>query len=258
MERMLVVVFSDQGKAYEATQALSQLDDEDSITVHAQAVMAENSDKTTTVKQVDGDFPIRTLGGTAIGALLGVLGGPVGAGLGAMAGATAGSFGDLYAAGVDTDFLQEARSHLKPGMYAVAADISEEWQTPVDTRMKALQGTVFRSARLNFEQEQRAAEISQLRAEVEQLKAEHAGAKVERKADLQARLNGLREKLETKQERARQRSAQIKSETDAKIQALQKKAAKAQGDLKATINARAKQIQQEYEQGTAGLKSFAA
>ncbi len=35
MEKMLVVVFDSESKAYEGTNALSQLDREGSITVHA-------------------------------------------------------------------------------------------------------------------------------------------------------------------------------------------------------------------------------
>lgn len=41
MDRMLVVVFNDDGKAYEAKKALLQLDHEGSISIYAYAVMAK-------------------------------------------------------------------------------------------------------------------------------------------------------------------------------------------------------------------------
>src|SRR6516162_2460047 len=134
MERMLVVVLDDDSKAYEASRALNQLDAEGSITVHAESVITKNQDGTVTMEQADGDFPVRTVGGTAIGSLVGLLGGPVGLGVGAAAGAIAGSLSDLITAGVDSSFLDDISDVLTPGKHAVVADISEEWVTPVDTR----------------------------------------------------------------------------------------------------------------------------
>jgi uncharacterized membrane protein len=144
-------------------------------------VIHKNADGTVTVKQAEGDFPIRTLGGTAIGSLIGLLGGPVGLGIGATIGATAGLISDVDRAGVNADFLNEASAKLTPGKRAVVADVSEEWVTPVDSRMEALGGVVFRIAREHFEEERQATQAAALRAEIDQLEAEHAHAGAERK-----------------------------------------------------------------------------
>src|SRR6266853_633239 len=53
MDRMLVVVFDNETKAYEGRKALLQLDSEGSITVYAYAVLAKHADGTATVKQED-------------------------------------------------------------------------------------------------------------------------------------------------------------------------------------------------------------
>lgn len=258
MERMLVVVFDNESKAYEGSRALNQLDSEGNITIHAEAVIGKNNDGTITVKQGDGDFPVRTVSGTAIGSLIGLLGGPAGLAVGALAGTMVGSIADLFVAGVDSDFLAEASNALTPGKYAIVADVSEEWVTPVDTRMEALNGFVFRTARQSFEEAQRAREVAEVRAEMDQLKAEHARAKAEHKAKLQAKIDGLNTRLQAKLQQARQRSEQIKNETDAKVQGLQKKAAKAQGDAKAVINARVSEIKKQYEQWVERAKSMVA
>jgi len=258
MEKMLVVVFDDESKAYEGSHALKQLDAEGSITVHAESVIKKNADGTVTVKQLEDDFPIRTVGGTAIGSLLGLLEGPVGLGIGAAAGALAGSLVDLNIAGVNGEFLDDVAATLTPGKCAVLADISEEWVTPVDTRMEALAGTVLRTPRKSVEHDQRARDVAALRAEIEQLKAEHARARADRKAKLQAQIDQLNMKLEAQLDQAKQRSEQIKSETEAKVQALQKKAEKARGEIKATLDARAKQIHEEYEQSVAKQKHMLA
>ena len=106
MERMLVVVFDNERNAYEASRALNQLDAEASITVHAESVISKEPNGAVTVKQAEGDFPIRTIAGTAIGSLIGLLGGPLGMVVGATAGAVAGSFGDVYVAGVSMKVTQ--------------------------------------------------------------------------------------------------------------------------------------------------------
>ncbi len=258
MEKMLVVVFDNETKAYEGSRALNQLDSDGSITIHAEAVISKNADGTVTAKQGEGDFPVRTVSGTAIGSLIGLLGGPAGLAVGALAGTMAGSVADLFAAGVDSDFLAEVSTVLTPGKYAIVADVSEEWVTPVDAKMEALNGFVFRTARKSFEEAQQAREVAELRAEIDQLKAEHARVKAEHKAKLQAKIDQLNTRLQAKLQQAKQRSEQIKSETEAKVQALQKKAAKAQGDAKAAINARVTEIKKQYEQWVERAKSMVA
>jgi uncharacterized membrane protein len=258
MEKMLVVVFDSESKAYQGSRALAQLDAEGSIAIHAESVIKKNGDGTVTVKQVDDDFPVRTVGATAIGSLVGLLGGPVGMGVGAAAGALAGSIGDLHVAGVNAEFLDQVTAALAPDKCAVLADISEEWVTPIDTRMEPLGGTVFRTPRKSFEDEQRARDVAVLRAEIDELKSEHARAHADRKAKIQARIDTLSAKLQGKFDEAKLRSGQIGSEAEAKIKSLQKKAGQSQAGLKATLDARATQIRKDYEQTEASLKHLVA
>ena len=258
MERILVVVFDDEPRTYEGSHALKQLDAEGSIAIHAEAVIKKNADGTVTIKQSEDDFPIGALGGTAIGSLIGLLEGPVGLAVGATAGLLAGSIGDLHAAGVDAEFVDEVAATLSPGKCAVIADLSEEWVTPVDTRMEALGGTVFRKARKNVEDDEWARDVAELRADIDQLKAERAHAYGERKARLQARIDKLNTELEAELDQARQRAEQIKSETEAKVKALQNKAEKTQGAIKATFEARVMRIRDDNDQSQARLKHMLA
>jgi len=258
MEKMLVAVFDNEAKTYEGSRALKELDTEGSITIYAESVIRKNADGTVSVMQAEGDFPVRTVGGTAIGSLIGLLGGPVGFGIGAVAGALAGSIGDLYVAGVNADFLDDVSATLTPGKCAVVADVSEEWVTPVDSRMEAVGGVVFRSLKTTVEDDQRARDVAELKDEIAQLKAEHAKAQADRKAKLQARIDAVNAKIQEKLDQAKQRSEQIKGETDAKVQALQQKAAKAQGDAKKAIDARIAQLRGEYEERSRRLKGLAA
>ena len=258
MEKMLVAVFENESRAYEGMRTLNQLDAEGSIAIHAESVIKKEANGTVSVLRVDGDFPIRTVGGTAIGSLIGLLGGPVGFGIGAVTGALAGSIGDLYVAGVNADFLHDVSTALLPGTSAVVADVSEEWVTPVDSRIEAAGGVVFRSLKATVEDDLRARDVAELKQEISQLKTEHAQARAERKAKLQAKIDGLSAKLQTKIEQAKQRSEQIKAETEAKVQALQTKAAKTKGDAKTSFDNRIAQIRREYEERSHRLKGLAA
>src|ERR1700722_2469971 len=107
MDRMLVVVFDAESKAYEGKEALLALDGEGSIVVYADAVVAKNADGTATVKQNDDPGPLGSLVGTSLGALIGVLGGPAGVVIGASLGLAAGSSTDLRNAMVGSDFIDD-------------------------------------------------------------------------------------------------------------------------------------------------------
>src|SRR5690242_19978979 len=134
MDRMLVVVFDNESKAYEGKKALLQLDGEGSISAYGYAVVAKNPDGTTTVKQGDDVGPLGTLAGTAIGSLIGVLGGPVGVAVGAAAGLGAGAATDLHNARISDDFIDDVTKVLLPKKCALIAEIEEDWTTPLDTR----------------------------------------------------------------------------------------------------------------------------
>ena len=74
------------------------------------------------------------------GGLIGLLGGPVGAAVGLGAGTLIGAAFDLTKEGVDRDFVEDAGARLEPGKAAVIAEIDEQWQMPLDTRMEGLGG----------------------------------------------------------------------------------------------------------------------
>ncbi|HTY74106.1 MAG TPA: DUF1269 domain-containing protein [Candidatus Nanoarchaeia archaeon] len=245
MERMLVIVFENELKAYDGSRELKALDAEGSISIHSEAIITKNDDGTTTIKQEGDDFPIRTVGGTAVGALIGLLGGPVGLAAGALAGTFAGAVWDMDRAGVNADFLNEVSAKLTAGKWAVVSDVSEEWVTPVDTRMGALGGTVFRTTRSDVEHQQDARDIAAIKADIAQLKAEQAKSRADQKAKLQNKIDNLNKKLQTKLEQAKQRSQNREEEAKAKVDALEKKAAKAKGEAKVAIEARIAEIKKK-------------
>ena len=258
MERILVVVFDSEKKAYAGSHALNQLDEEGSITIHAETIIQKNADGAIAVKKAEDDFPVRTLSGSAVGSLIGLLGGPAGVAVGFMLGSTAGLVGDAYVAGVSMDFVDEVSAQLAPGTFAVIAEVSEEWITPVDSTMESLGGVVFRSAKASVEAEQRARDIAELKSEIAELKSEHQQAKAEAKARIQAKIDALNTRLHAKVAAAKQRAQQIKAEGKAKVEALRTKAAKARAERKAWIDAQITEIDQAYAEADVLLRKATA
>lgn len=258
MEKMLVVVFDNETNAYDGSRELIYLDSEGSITVHAAAVVGRADNGALTVEKVVEEFPIRVVGGTAIGGLIGLLGGLPGFVAGTVAGSMVGGTGDIYNDLVDSDFLSDVSAKLTPGKFAVVADLSEEWTTPLDSRMEKLDGTVFRTAKQNVEDARRAREIRELKAEIDGLKAEQTQATAARKAKLQAKIDLLNAKMKDKQERAKQRLDQRMSEDDAKIKSIKEKEAKARGDAKSSLKARKAEISKSYHETARNMKNMEA
>jgi uncharacterized membrane protein len=225
MDRMLVVVFDTETKAYEGRKALHQLEDDGSIVVYASAVVAKNADGTTTLKQSDDPGPLGTLVGTSLGALIGLLGGPVGAAVGAAAGLVSGGTVDLNKARIAGEFIDDVEHELLPSRFAVVADIQEDWTTPVDTQMEALGGTVLRRALSDVKHMVDDEETAAMKADLAQLKAEHAKAHADRRAKLQEKINQLDSKIQARLEKAKERRQASEREAKAKVEVLKAKAA---------------------------------
>ena len=227
MDRMLVVVFDNEAKAYEGKRALMQLDAEDSISVYAYTVLAKHADGTATLKQEDDVGPIGTVLGLTFGSLIGLLGGPTGVALGALAGTLAGGAVDVNKSFVDTDFVEDVNQALTPNKCALIAEIDENWTTPVDTRMEALGGTVFRRAVSEVKHTIHEENVNAMKADQAAMKAEQAQAHADRKAKLQEKINKLESKIQAQLQKNKERREAAEREAQAKVQVLKAKAASA-------------------------------
>jgi len=224
MDRMLVVVFDNDVKAYEGKNALLQLDAQGSISIYAYAVLEKHADGTATVKEGDDSGPVRTLLGTSFGCLIGLLGGPVGVAIGAAAGFAGGGAADLKDARIGEDFIDDVTKELLPNRFAVVAEIDEDWTAPVDARMEVIGGSVFRRALSDVEQTIDEENVAAMKADLAQMKAEHAQAHADRKAKLLEKINQLESKVQAHLQKAKDRREALEREAQAKLQVLKAKA----------------------------------
>ncbi len=238
MERMLVVVFDSETKAYEGRSALLQLEREGSLTAYAGAVVVKNADGTASVKQFDDVGPAGSLVGTSVGSLIGLLGGPAGLAIGAASGLALGALFDLDNARVGVDFVDEVSKSLKATKVALIAEIEEDWTAPVDTRMEALGGTILRRALSDVEEDIREKDIAAMKADLAQLKDEISKARADRRAKLQSRIDQLQARIDAQQEKAKERREAFRTRQESKRAILKKNAAAAGRALKDLGNTR--------------------
>jgi len=222
MDRMLVVVFDNERKAYEGKKALLQLDAEGSISVYGYAVVAKEADGTSTIKQGDDVGPLGTLVGTTLGSLIGVLFGPVGLAIGATAGFTGGATADVYNSGVGDDFIDDVSKFLLPSKVALVAEIEE------DTRMEAIGGLVFRRALSEVKHQVHEESVNSMKADMAQFKAEQAQAHADRKGKLREKINQLDSKIQAQLQQAKDRRGAKEREAQVKAKVLKAKAAAAE------------------------------
>jgi uncharacterized membrane protein len=247
MDKVVAVVFNDEKQAYEGLRALRDLHADGSITRYSETVVAKDATGTLSVKE-GGEVPEGTFFGLLTGSLIGILGGPLGVAVGASTGTMIGATYDLARAGISDDFLQEMSEYLLPGKTAVIAEIDEDWQAPIDTRMEALGGHVFRRNRIELEDAYYERQIAADREELAALEAELKKASAERKARLEARIEDTRHKLQDKRDELKARIESVKREGDAKVASLQQQLKTARDERKQRLEKRLAEIRTEYRE----------
>jgi len=220
MERMLVVVFDNEAKAYEGSRALQGLGEDSIIAVHASRVVTKDPDGTTTVIKTHDALPEGTMGATAVGSLIGMFGGPVGLAVGAASGFVIGATTDLARARVADDFVRDVEQMLRPGRSAVVAAIDEESTDPVNARMTAFGGSVLRRDLSDVWDSEYEQDVAAIETDIARTKAEYAVSRAARRAKLQARIDSLNDKLHQALDRAKAKREDIGRQTAAKVEHL--------------------------------------
>lgn len=247
MDKVVAVVFNDEKQAYEGLRAFRDLHRDGSITLYSNAVVAKDASGKLSVRE-GGEVPEGTFFGLLTGSLIGILGGPIGLAVGASTGTMIGAAFNLTRAGIAEDFLEEVSEYLLAGKAAVIAELEEEWQAPIDTRMEALGGQVFRRNRIAVEDAYYEKQIAADREELAALEAEVKNASAERKARLEVRIEDARHKLQDKRDELKDRIESIKREGEAKVESLQQQLKAARDEQKQRLEKRLAEIRADYRE----------
>jgi uncharacterized membrane protein len=191
MERMLVVIFNDESKAYEAADKLESLHEEGVISLTGEWVLMREQDGDVSIVKTHDTLPEGTMGGTVVGGLIGLFGGPVGLAIGAATGAAAGATADMARARLDQDFVADIFESLAPGKTALVAEINEDEPAAVDARMHALGGRIFRRDLSDFADADYERRANEVKSRVAHARRDIAHDYKTRKRNLMSRVKAL-------------------------------------------------------------------
>lgn len=254
MNKMLVAVFESENKAYEGLSALKELHSNGDITLYATAVVSKNEKGELKLNTAADQGPVGTATGLFAGGLIGLLGGPIGAVVGAATGSLAGLMYDVTANEINTTFVDEVSNALINGKTAVIAEIDETWTVPVDTKLEALNGMVFRRLKYEVADEQLERESKAIAAEFKNLKEELKEAKEEDKARIKSAIAKLQNKAQATNELVIKKLDESRNQFDAKVNAMEEQMKNARERRKAKIEKRIHEVKEEYQLRTDKLK----
>jgi len=195
-DNVVVVVFAEDDRAYEALTTLKELASQGQIGLDEAAVLVREDDGHIVVKDEVGDPGYAgTASGGLVGLLIGILGGPLGVLLGGATGLAVGSLFDLADAEDSDSVLSEVSKTIKVGRTSLLAQVAEQSPEVFDSAMARLSGTVVRRSVADVEAEIAAAEEAQreakrmARAELRQSRRD------KRHADAHAKVEEMKAKL---------------------------------------------------------------
>lgn len=238
MNKMLVAVFESETDAYKGLSALKDLHEEGSISVYATCVLAKDKEEKVEIKEASEAGPKGFSTGLFAGALLGILGGPLGMAIGAGIGSLSGAVYDMNKSGLDVSYLEEIAHALVPGKVALIADLEESWTVPVDTRLEALGGQIFRRNRSEVIEDQMARESAALNTEWKALQEEMNSAGAEMKENIEKEMDKIKNKMNSLKASAEQSLKSTQEEFEAKVDSIKDQITKAGEKGKAKLEKR--------------------
>ena len=254
MNKMLVAVFNDENKAFEGLSALKDLHRKGDITLYATAVVNKDEKGQLRLNTAADQGPIGATTGLLTGSLIGLVGGPVGLAIGAMTGTLAGLIFDASTDEINATFVDEVSNALTKGKTAVIAEIDETWTVPIDTRLEALNGMVFRRLRDEVAEDQLQRESEAIAADFRNLKEELNEAREEDKAAIKAAMVKLQNKAKATDELVERKMNDTRSQLEAKVNTMRDQMKEAREKRKAKIEKRIGEVKEEYKLRTDKLK----
>ncbi len=245
MDKILVAVFNDEHQANDGVRALKELHTEGSITLYGQAVIVRDISGKAAVKEVKDRGPSGAVVKLVTSRLINMLGGPQEAGEGIY---------DSAHLIVGTDFLEDVTHNLKPGKAAVVAEIWEEEEMPVDSRLEAEGGKVFRRALRDLVDTHLERDIVAIKAELAVLQSEYKQATKDNKSKLQAKIDTTKAQLQKTQDRAKDWVETTQREGESKMSSVKEQASKASAEHKEQLKKRLTEVRAEYKKRTIKLK----
>ena len=233
MTNLIVLSFTDDAKAIQASHKLAELEYIGDISIFEKVIIKKGANGEFTYLQTDTSDGARMASGMALGTLVGVIGGPVGMLVGMLSGTLVGAAVEADYVDFSEAVVRKVTAHLNVGDVAILAEISEDGSFFVDSTVASLGANIFRynvdDAYSDYEDEQ----VRQFDNEIAEERKQFKAARSEDKARVKNRIEQLKEKR-------RQRIAAFKEKANDRkkarlTKAIDKEQAKV-SELKQSLN----------------------
>lgn len=147
MEKIIQALFATDTEAFNAMQAIQQLDHSQEISLGESYILSKDQDGNTAIRSAKDEAEgYSAIGGGIIGGLIGLLAGPLGFLVGIGAGMVAGSVGDTVRAEGVSDYLDKVSANIPNGKSLLIAHVWEDWEAPVNTVLEPLTQEITRTS----------------------------------------------------------------------------------------------------------------
>lgn len=194
MTNLIVLSFTNEAKAIQASQKLAELEYIGDISVFEKVIIKKHANGEFTYLQPESSDGERLAAGMALGTLVGVVGGPVGMLVGMLSGTLVGAAVEADYVDFSDDVVRKVSDQLNVGDVAILAEISEDGSFFVDSAVIPLGASIFRynvdDAYSDYEDEQ----VQQFDKEIAEERKQFKAARSEDKARIKSRIEQMKEK----------------------------------------------------------------
>ena len=228
MTNLIVLSFTDELKAIEASHKLAELESFGDISIYEKVILKKGVNGEFTYLQTETTDGLRIVSGMAFGTLLGAIGGPVGMLVGMLSGTAMGAIVETEYVDFSEDVVRKVTDRLKVGDVAILAEISEDGPAFVDGAVTPLGGNIFRSNADDVYSDYEDEQVKQFDEEIAEERKQFKASMREDKARISKRIEQLKEKRrqriaalkEKAKDRKKARLAQAINKEQAKISEL--------------------------------------
>ena len=203
MTNLVVVSFTSESKAIEASQKMIELESLGDITVYEKVIVKKEANGEVTVLQTNTTEGVRTLSGMAIGTLIGALAGPVGVLAGMATGTLVGTMYEADYFDFSDDFGSKVVDQLQPGAVAIIAEIYEDDPGFLDNTLAPLNPAISRSD-VDYVYDEF------IDAQIEEIDEEIAAERARVKSSVESEKSKIQQKIARLKEKRQKRIVQLK------------------------------------------------
>jgi uncharacterized membrane protein len=223
MTNLVVMSFTSESQAMEASRSLTEAEFSGSITVYEKVIVRKDPDGNITQLESNTTDGLRTLSGMALGTAIGAFAGPIGLVTGLFTGALAGAAVEADYFDFAEDFTEKVIEHLQPGTVVIVAEIYEEDPAFLDGILGPL-GAIISRSNLDYVHD------DYVDGQLKEIEDEIAAGRNNLKSAMGADKVKIQEKISQLKERRKKRITELKKRQNtviAKIRTLSNERRKA-------------------------------